>query len=872
MTMKWQNIVKYAAGGSLSLITVLILVLNLSGMEYSIPPDQWCDDCYSLFCVNSTVWEIKVEHAGEKDIIFAKRMSSRTRWLNLDKIDEFIPTSPNVPVEILVKTNKKYAEINHPLYGYLRKLKDGDSLIKRRHKKYNPSGTCFIIHGKTGGKTVKWGMDISDYTMENIVYDPIWYGSGNDDGLILHMPFETGANDLSGHGNDGTVDGCKVGTGVKGKGYTFDGVDDNVNIDNWYPFDNNQSFSISVWVNLKANTDDDDYIISNSYPGGGGNRNFGIFLYQNNVAYSEINVNIANDTNCSNPFVIKNNFAYNEWHHIAVTYDSSSIIDNFKAYFDGTLEITESLVGFSPVQEESSSYDNLMIGNYDRQINQRSFNGSIDEVRIYNRSLSASEIKNLYNTSSYKFNLKTSALNGLVDESDLIYHYPFDSRDGSNDSIVIDIGPNKLNGTVVNDAKQTKDGKFREAYDFTPIGNSIDVPIQNDNSTLVLAPWCMSAWANARATAGYIVALRRPRAPWQEWAVYFDSNNGRIKFHYQNSTGSSYTIGSVSEYHLNDWYHIVACIDETNTTHLFVNGSLQGYDTVDGGVLVNDTAFLRIGSDWLGSEPTNFNGTIDDIRFYSKNLSVSEIESLYYGEKSSSLILKTAPSNGLVNNSGLVGEWHFDRKDGSNSSIAIDTSGNGNDGVVDGAGASNDGRFKESYIFNGISDEIKVDDDQSLNFSETGFSIFSWIKTDVLDKTQEIINKGDSSATGKGIHFYISNDDLISVVYNSSGHKTDNLHANSIDTNWHHVGMVLDLSNNNLTLWFDGNLVSEDVCNGFNESDADLYIGIYKTGVFSFNGTIDEVKIYNRSLNTDEIQSLYQGEKSNYFILKSTVG
>ena len=130
--MKWQNILKLTGGTSVSLFTIIMLVLNLSGMTYSIPEDQVCNDCYDVIHVNSTVWEIKVEYAGDENIIFAKRIRSRTRWLNLDKINSFVKTSPEVFVEILVPTIKRYATVNHESFGYLRPIKDGDSLIKRK--------------------------------------------------------------------------------------------------------------------------------------------------------------------------------------------------------------------------------------------------------------------------------------------------------------------------------------------------------------------------------------------------------------------------------------------------------------------------------------------------------------------------------------------------------------------------------------------------------------------------------------------------------------------------------------------------------------------------------------------------------------------
>jgi two-component sensor histidine kinase len=77
-----------------------------------------------------------------------------------------------------------------------------------------------------------------------------------------------------------------------------------------------------------------------------------------------------------------------EWHHVAMSYDDNTL----SFYIDGSLEksiaknfTTHFLAG-----------DSVMIGNSANTKNKRFFNGSIDDIEIYNRVLSAAEIKSLY--------------------------------------------------------------------------------------------------------------------------------------------------------------------------------------------------------------------------------------------------------------------------------------------------------------------------------------------------------------------------------------------------------------------------------------------------------------------------------------------
>lgn len=164
--VKWQTIAGY---GSLGVIALIVGLLNLSGMSYSHDGDKFCTECYSEIKVNSTYWEIKAEHAGNKDILFKKLSRSRTLWVNLDKIDKFIVTEPRVKTEILVPATSSTATIKNE-YGYLRPLKDGDTLIARWQDR-------FIVHGsKPANLTVKWSFILDDSLIKSINIDPVWFG------------------------------------------------------------------------------------------------------------------------------------------------------------------------------------------------------------------------------------------------------------------------------------------------------------------------------------------------------------------------------------------------------------------------------------------------------------------------------------------------------------------------------------------------------------------------------------------------------------------------------------------------------------------------------------------------------------------------
>ena len=171
--IRWQT---GAISGIAGLAFILSVVLNLSGMSYSTDGDKVCTDCFSQIEVNSTYWNICVEHAGDKTALFRKS-TSPVLYINLDKVNEVITTNPEVKTDLLVPTTKANAQFTTE-YGYLRNAKDGDCIIKRKTKA-NPNPSRFYIHGtKESNQKIKWNFDVESATIKDINIDPIWLPSG----------------------------------------------------------------------------------------------------------------------------------------------------------------------------------------------------------------------------------------------------------------------------------------------------------------------------------------------------------------------------------------------------------------------------------------------------------------------------------------------------------------------------------------------------------------------------------------------------------------------------------------------------------------------------------------------------------------------
>ncbi len=255
------------------------------------------------------------------------------------------------------------------------------------------------------------------------------------DGLVAYYPFNTNALDESGNGNDGVVNGASLTQDRNGKvnsAFLF-GVSDYIKIDNTAQ----QQFSnitISAWVKpLDITTSKHHEIIRRD-------TGYGSFLFAFQEYGSLLTFGINNTpVNESDTPINPINFVDGEWHFVTGNYNGNKIV----VYADGQF-IDEKYFGVAMNQDSSSSPifigSAAGVGEY--------FNGAIDDIRIYNRALTPTEIQQLYQTTETQLNqaplamFTTSATQGAAlltvnldasassDADGSISHYDWQSSDG----------------------------------------------------------------------------------------------------------------------------------------------------------------------------------------------------------------------------------------------------------------------------------------------------------------------------------------------------------------------------------------------------------------------------------------------------------
>ena len=309
----------------------------------------------------------------------------------------------------------------------------------------------------------------------------------------------------------------------------------------------------------------------------------------------------------------------NEWHHIETTYDRSG---NLIIYVDGKNKGSVSISSLSAVDISSASGLYISSDIYGENY----FNGSLDDIRIYNYERSAAQVKLDYEGDLGTV-LPVQFGNGSSDKgTSSVAYFRIDNGSGTTS---YDDTTNNNDGTITGATWIT--GKYGNALDFN--GSSDYVTVSDSTSLSITGDLSISAWIRPDAIGSEQTVLGK----WDEttalldksYRLWLDSSN---KLNLSVSTDGTTVVthtGSDTTFVADTWYHIEALYDNAGTMDLYVNGKLDVTQKSSGvpASLDDNISNLYIGGkeNTSGAVDTFFNGAIDDVRVYNYERSASEV-------------------------------------------------------------------------------------------------------------------------------------------------------------------------------------------------------------------------------------------------------
>ncbi|UCH88342.1 MAG: Ig-like domain-containing protein [Thermoplasmata archaeon] len=432
--------------------------------------------------------------------------------------------------------------------------------------------------------------------------------------------------DYSLHGNDGMVIGAKVAQGVVGNAYDFDGKYDYIDVPADESLNITGNFTIEAWV-YPTEAVPQTVLIKGTHTGDSKDSNYNLLWVGDRFTCRLGNGNMHD-------IVTENSTAaLNEWYHLIVIGNWTKLL----IYRNGILTgISSRSITPLPVS------DTLRIGrgyftNYE-------FNGLIDEVAIYNRTLTPDEIALHASNPGYSQGtlLTTGKFSSGVEVNDndvLSYPTGYDSVWGFPEgSGSLTSGHNgykyaRLGDASIGDAyepKWTAAGKYGTALEFDGVDDSIR--IENDPDLLIGGvdkSFTLEAWANRASNDSYDTVIFQGTYPNQSTSYnlqmgYLNSNSYVFGFY-----GDDLNVGTGS-IDVNEWRHLVATYDGiTNIQKLYRDGKLLQSRTTNNDYMAMLTSLYigRVNWVWGGF----FSGTIDEVAVHNYVLSAEEIYQRYLG-------------------------------------------------------------------------------------------------------------------------------------------------------------------------------------------------------------------------------------------------
>ena len=460
---------------------------------YDSVSDSWTN--LSAFTGTATTRSSGVGFSiNNKGYICTGNNSSASGNLLLNDLWEYNPTNNVWTQKTSLPSTGRYASFGFSFNnkGYLLGGEKSGNVMTNEFWEYNPTSDSwtsltnyiggaknylsgFVINNSVyaGFGSPGYGVTFNEYGYFNQSSSFCSSLSGSlQNGLVGYWPFCGNANDDSGNGFNGTVNGATLTTDRFGNGnssYEFNGTSNKINFGSSQSLINLSDFTYSVWINRNPNCANDAIVISNYGGNWAGNILFGKLVSSSNgqIRLHKLNQIIGSETSVTD----------SEWINLVAVKEMNSI----KIYKNGILIQTTDLSNFVSVNNTSFPF---VIGSSGWS-NTNYFKGKIDDLGVWNRALTTNEISSLYNQNQC-INTITVTDTLIINVGQLSYTAPVTFANN------ITIYPNPANTQVnisFNNIADLAGGTIKIINSLGQQVATTPITLSGTNTTLALNTW-----------------------------------------------------------------------------------------------------------------------------------------------------------------------------------------------------------------------------------------------------------------------------------------------------------------------------------------------------------------------------------------------
>lgn len=437
--------------------------------------------------------------------------------------------------------------------------------------------------------------------------DPWW--TDLNAGLISYWNFDEPSGNLLDQisSNDGTNSNLVQGvTGKIGDAYTYSSTTSHTDVAGSVI---ETDFSISMWVKPVwdggAATGGEFFFDSTSD---------GRYLFYKTSTADRYGLFVGG-TQIIDPWTITDIFTAGVWSHLVITADTLN--DEYKLYINGT-----QVGGTQTTATTANPPTTLHLGN--RQSFDSGIDADMDEIGIWNRSLSDAEVLLLWRNGAGRVLPATQVTWTDALNVDLVSYYALDESSGNpQDS-------HGSNHATSNTGTANSAGKINTAYAYDNQYSGIpdDTSIQFSN---VIS---MSCWCSFTSLTDWNQIITKRDDPTTQYEFRVDTS-GKLNFLYRDATVLNQWIQTTASMSTGTFFHIVFVWEANTEMTVYIDGSeVAGSFTTGDGVdnMAANTIPVTIGGNYDANAHAGlFKGTVDELGLWNRSLRGYEISDLYNG-------------------------------------------------------------------------------------------------------------------------------------------------------------------------------------------------------------------------------------------------